>query len=218
MELYSDFLNNKGRSIHKWRHYFIAYERHFRRFVGLPIVFIEIGSGGGGSSQLWRRYFGPLAKIVTLDIRPECAAFEDDQVKVRIGDQSDPAFLQSIIDEFGNPDIVLDDGSHLMPHVLASFNFLYPKVTRTGVYMVEDLHTAYWEAYGGGLRHPGSFIEFCKHRIDELNGEFTGDPLSLTPFTASTASITFYKSIVAFERGENLTTTDMMTGDPALYA
>ncbi len=217
MELYNDFLNNTGRSIHKWRHYFSAYERHFRRFVGLPIVFFEIGSGGGGSSQMWRRYFGPLAKIVTLDIRPECKAFEDDQVKVRIGDQSDLTFLQSVIDEFGAPDIVLDDGSHIMHHVLASFKFLYPKVTRSGVYMVEDMHTAYWENYGGGLRHPESFIEFCKSHIDELNGQFTGDPSLVTDFTNSTISMTFYNSIVTFERGEGFVTQDMIIGDATLY-
>ena len=31
--LWSDFLNNQGRVIHKWKHYVPAYEQHFSRFV-----------------------------------------------------------------------------------------------------------------------------------------------------------------------------------------
>jgi hypothetical protein len=37
------------------------------------------------------------------------------------------------------------------------------------VYLVEDLHTAYWDEFGGGLKKEGTFIEFCKGLIDELN-------------------------------------------------
>jgi hypothetical protein len=32
-------------------------------------------------------------------------------------------FLQQIIDEFGSPDVVLDDGSHMMSDMRASSNF-----------------------------------------------------------------------------------------------
>jgi cephalosporin hydroxylase len=78
-------------------------------------------------------------------------------------------FLQSIVDEFGAPDIVLDDGSHMMTHVVASFEFLYPRIAKNGIYMVEDLHTAYWDEYEGGLHKPATFIELCKNLIDELN-------------------------------------------------
>ena len=56
---------------------------------------------------MWRRYFGPHARIVGIDIRPECQAFEEDQIAVRIGDQSDPAFLDSVLREFGAPDVVV---------------------------------------------------------------------------------------------------------------
>ena len=45
---------------------------------------------------------------------------------------------------------VLDDGSHQMHHIVATFNFLYQRLPKNGVYMVEDLHTAYWKEYGGG--------------------------------------------------------------------
>lgn len=201
MSLWAQFLNHSGRTIHKWTQYFPAYERHFNRFRNQSLLFLEIGCGQGGSLQMWKEYFGPYAEIVGLDIRPECAAFEESQIHVRIGDQSDPAFLQAIIDEFGVPDIVLDDGSHIMSHVVSSFHFLYPRISPTGVYMVEDLHTAYWNAYEGGLRRSGTFIELCKHLVDELNADWAGEALPATQFTRTTLSMHFYDSLAAFEKG-----------------
>lgn len=67
-----------------------------------------------------------------------------------------------MIDEFGTAQIVVDDGSHQMSDISASFRWLYPRVARDGVDFVEDLHTAYWAEYDGGLRKPESFIEVAK--------------------------------------------------------
>lgn len=200
MNLWADFLSNDGHVIHKWGHYFPIYERHFARFVYRPVVFWEIGCGRGGSLQMWKRYLGPHAQIIGLDIRPECGDFSEDQIAIRIGDQSDTAFLDNVLTEFGTPDIILDDGSHQMTDIAKSFRHLYSRVDRDGVYMVEDLQTAYFAKYGGGLRREGTFIELCKTLIDELNGVHYHEP---TQFTRSTLSMHFYDSIVAFERGRH---------------
>ncbi len=201
MDLWSDFLVNNSRSSSKWKHYFPIYERYFRDFVNKSIVFLEIGVGRGGSLQMWKRYFGPHARIVGIDVDPECKTLEEDQIEVRIGQQQDPQFLQSILEEFGPLDIVLDDGSHMMSHVIASFEFLYPRVARNGIYMVEDLHTAYWPEYEGGLHRPTSFIEICKNLIDELNADHSRGALAPSQFTKTTLAIHFYDSVVVFERG-----------------
>ena len=180
---------------------------------------------------MWKRYFGPLAKIISLDIRPECSAFSDDQVHVRIGDQSDIGFLSQILSELGAPDIVLDDGSHQMHHVIATFKFLYEKTAPNGVYLIEDMHSSYWLEYGGGLKREGSFIELCKQLIDELNADhITGvlRPPSITAdapkeflptsFTRQTRCISFYDSLVAFERGviPAIAKRSVATGDLSL--
>ncbi|HVA09894.1 MAG TPA: class I SAM-dependent methyltransferase [Acidimicrobiales bacterium] len=214
--LWRDFLTHQGREVHKWTHYFPAYESHFARYVNRPVVFWEIGVAQGGSLQLWKRYFGPYAQIVGLDVEDRTALAED-QIAIRVGDQSDTGVLQGLLDEFGPPDVVLDDGSHVMRHVAATFAYLYPRMRPDGVYMVEDLHTAYWPEFGGGLRAPASFIETAKGLIDELNADTAfgaalehRDPggvpmttLAPTAFTASTLSMHFYDSIVAFERGKS---------------
>ncbi len=210
--LWADFLTNDQRVIRKWKHYFPVYERHFAKFVNTDVVFIEIGCGRGGSLQMWKRFLGPHARIVGIDIRPECADFAEDQIEVRIGDQSDAAFLNRIVDEFGPPDVVLDDGSHVMSHINASFSVLYPRVSRNGVYMVEDLHTSYWEKYEGGLRRKGTFIERCKELIDELNADYTRGAVPSTDFTRSTLSMHIYDSIVVFEKGRHTSKSAPRTG------
>ena len=160
---------------------------------------------------MWKHYFGPKAKIVTVDVRPECKEFEDDQITVRIGDQSDGVFLDSLIDDFGAPDILLDDGSHVMEHVKATFKTIYPRMARNALYMVEDLHTAYWPAWGGGLRQAGTFIEDMKDMIDELHAEnpyhSTQGAGEMPSSQASklTRSITFYDGVVVLEKGPFVT-------------
>jgi hypothetical protein len=212
MSLWSDFLTNDKRLIDKWKHYFPVYERHFRDFVYKPVTFLEIGCGLGGSLQMWKRYFGPHARIVGVDINPDCKKFEEDQVEVHIGPQQDVEFLKSVLNEVGTPDIVLDDGSHIMSHIVASFEFLYPQMLKNGVYMVEDLHTAYWEEFEGGLRKPSTFIEVCKNLIDELNADHSRGALPPTEFTKSTSSMHFYDSVVVFERGAHTKKWGAQTG------
>lgn len=201
MTLWSYFLTNNKKIIHKWKHYFPIYERHFKHFVNTPVTFIEIGCGRGGSLQMWKQYFGPYARIIGIDTNPECKTFEEDQIEVHIGQQQDHQFLQNVINEVGTPDIVLDDGSHVMSHIIASFRFLYPKVSKNGIYAVEDLHTAYWDEFEGGLRKPSTFIELCKNLIDELNADHNRGALPPTEFTKSTLSMHFYDSVAVFERG-----------------
>ncbi len=113
----------------------------------------------------------------------------------------DEQFLSSVSDEVGPAQIVIDDGSHLMDHIAVSFQCLYPRIAPDGVYLVEDLHTAYWEEYGGGFRKPGTFIEFCKDLIDELNAEHSRGSVNETQFSKTTLSMHFYDSVVVFEKG-----------------
>ena len=195
--LYHDFLTNEQRRIHKVPHYFPIYERHFSKFQNQSIVFWEIGVAGGGSLQMWQRYFGSFATIVGIDINPECKQYEENEIKVCIGDQKDKGFLQSVIAQYGAPDIVLDDGSHIMSDIRQTFEFMYDKLSKNGVYFIEDLCTAYWDSHEGGLRREGSIIELSKDLVDSLNARHSNLPLA---FAESTFSICFYDSIVVFEK------------------
>lgn len=217
MDLYAQYLMNTGRPVDKWMQYFVAYERHFRHLVGRPSTFLEIGAGNGGSSQMWKRWLGPLARIVTIDLNEKCRQFEDEQVSVRLGDQSDPGFLQSLIDEFGIFDAVLDDGSHRADHVLSSMNFLYPRIAANGVYMIEDVHTAYWQEYGGDYNSPSTIVAFFKEAVDKLNVDYIRDN-KLVPddFSRSTFSISAYDSVLVFEKSAYVNKKHQIVGDQTL--
>jgi cephalosporin hydroxylase len=201
MNLWQDFKTNDQKLIHKWVHYFPIYERHLAPFRNRTITVLEIGVFKGGSLQMWQRFLGPMATIVGIDINPECKQHEEPGIHVRIGDQSDPKFLQSLIDEFGTFDIVIDDGSHRMQHLLKSFEFLYPRIAKNGLYIAEDLHTCYWPEYGGGLDQPDSFVNVSKSLVDKLNADHSRGQVESDFFARNTFGISFYDSVIVFERG-----------------
>ncbi len=168
-DLLDMFTGNKNYIVHKWHHYIPLYDRYFAPFRGRPVRVLEIGVNRGGSLQLWRNYFGPEAIIYGIDIRPECAQYDGQSAQVRIGSQADPAFLESVVREMGGIDVVLDDGSHKMEHVRASLEILFPRLCDGGIYMIEDLHTAYWQGFGGGYRVPGNFFKYLRDVIDDMH-------------------------------------------------
>lgn len=214
---FADFLTSDHRRTHKWYQYFPIYERHFERFRNRFVTLFEIGIGEGGSLQLWKRHLGPFARIVGMDIHPMCKQVEEDQIHVRTGSQDDTKFLADVVAEFGNPDIVIDDGSHHQDHVNKTFEFLYPLVAKNGLYLVEDLHAAYWPGHGAGLRHENSFIERAKNYVDEMHAEYTGGELPRTPLGDRTTSIHFYDSVIVLEVGEHRTKGHTITGNAALF-
>lgn len=203
MSLWEGFIGRQARLTNKWAEYFAAYERHFSRYRNQAVTLLEIGAGDGGSLQLWKRFFGPHARLVGIDIRPECKEFEEDQIRIYIGSQSDSEFLEALLREVGPVQIVIDDGSHRMADVTASFTHIYhhPMMDVCGIYAIEDLHTAYWEEFGGGHLREDSFIERAKLHVDELNAHHTRGAVPPSRLTANTLSIHFYDSLVIYERG-----------------
>lgn len=210
--LHRYFLNNHGKDIHKWLHYFDVYERHFERFRDRQPVVVEVGVFRGGSLEMWRAYFGAGARIVGIDIDPACKAHESEGIEVFVGSQDDPQLLDRIVAKYGPIDIVIDDGSHHAHHVVATFQHLYGHVQPHGVYFVEDTHTSYWDEYGGGLGRAGSFMEFAKGKLDEINAVHTRDAVQPTPFTRETDAICIYDSVVVFEKKPQARRQYLMTG------
>lgn len=199
-------------------HYFDIYDRHFQKYKGKRVVVVEFGVYHGGSLKMWKDYFGSNARIIGVDINPECKKFKDKNVEIFIGDQEDRAFLKKLMKKIGPVDVVIEDGGHTMKQQIHTFEEVYPYVKEDGVFLIEDLHTSYWEGYGGGYRKAGTFIEYAKDRIDELNAWHSKDNESfkVTDFTKSTYSIHAYDSIVVFEKGKIENPTHRMTGEPTI--
>lgn len=194
------FSNNRGKLIHKWHHYIPLYDRYFSRFRGQPVRFLEIGVSEGGSLEMWRKYFGSAAVIYGIDINPNCKKHEGQSFQVRIGSQDEPDFLASVIHEMGGVDVVLDDGSHHMAHIMASLKFLYPKLSEGGLYFIEDLHTAYWPAFGGGYRSGSNFFHFLRELIDDMHQWYHGEGLMHPEIANFCPGIHIHDSVCVLEK------------------
>ena len=155
--------------VHKWHHYIPIYEKYFEKYRGQEVRFLEIGVSKGGSLRMWREFLGPNAVIFGIDIDENCSEFNGVHAEVRIGSQDDSSFLSSVVLEMGGIDVVLDDGSHHMQHIFESMRILFPKLNQGGIYLVEDLHTAYWRGFGGGYHSKNNFFRIIPKLIDDIH-------------------------------------------------
>ena len=195
------FRNNDKRLIHKWAHYFDIYDKHFSRFRGKEVVILEIGVSEGGSLQMWKYYFGDKANIYGIDIIPGCKNFEEDNIKIFIGSQTDRKFLNSVLAQIPSIDILIDDGGHTMAQQSVTFDTLFDHIKENGVYLCEDLHTSYWKEFGGGYKRKGTFIEKSKNFIDDLNAYHSRQSsFKANHFTKTVDSIHYYDSIIVIEK------------------
>jgi limonene-1,2-epoxide hydrolase len=211
------FKSNDGREIFKWMHYFDIYHRHFEKFRGKPITVVEFGVFQGGSLQMWRDYFGPDARIVGVDINPQCADMADGNTEILIGDQEDRGFLRSLGERLGRIHVVIDDGGHTMSQQINTFEEMWPRVARGGVYLVEDLHTSYWKKYGGGYKRPGTFIEYAKNLMDQQHAWHSREAgFTADPYTRTIKGMHVYDSVIAFDKGSVAKPVTRKTGHPSV--
>ncbi len=173
---------NKLATIHKtdkWNlHWYTQhYQKHFEHLKNKKINLLEIGVGGdedtqkgGNSVRMWKAFF-PYANIFALDLHDK-SKHNEKRIKIFQGDQSDVTFLQNVVKQIGEVDIIIDDGSHINEHVLVTFKTLFPLLKKGGIYVIEDTQTSYWPNYGGHLsdfNHPDTMLTFFKSLTDSLN-------------------------------------------------
>ncbi|HUO22888.1 MAG TPA: FkbM family methyltransferase [Caulobacteraceae bacterium] len=201
---------------HKWLNYFAAYEQCFGAYVGQPCRVLEIGVNKGASLELWKRYFGDASSLVGIDILPECAQYEDAarDIHVRIGSQADPEFLARVVAEFGPFDIIIDDGSHVASHQIAAFNALFLSALKDGgVYLIEDVETAYWGSRTGQLDIDFSIVDYANAVVNLMHRPYRdhdypfflhenlgGQALSVPRLTKHVDQVRFFDSIVVFNK------------------
>jgi len=192
--------SNKGAKVHKWHHYLPLYDRYFSRFRNTEVRFLEIGVSKGGSMQMWRRYFGDRAVIFGIDINPDCKQYDGLSGNIRIGSQTDPFFLDAVVKEMGGVDIVLDDGSHHMRHIPVTLQHLFPKLHNGGIYMIEDLHNAYWRSAGGGYTSKRNFFNIIRYLIDDMHHWYHGKPPKHKKLFNLCSGISIHDSIAVLEK------------------
>jgi hypothetical protein len=194
------FWSNTGAIVNKWHHYLPIYDHYFNRFRGRPIKMLEIGVAKGGSLKMWREYFGPQAVIFGVDIDPKCAVFDGQYASVRIGSQDDADFMRGVIAEMGGVDIVLDDGSHVGRHIRSSLDVVFPLLSENGVYMIEDLHAAYWSDYDGATKSPHNFMKVVKQLVDDMHHWYHPRGQVISATAGKLGALHIHDSIVVLDK------------------
>jgi hypothetical protein len=199
-----------------FHNYLPHYEWHLKKLRNRKLNILEIGIGGyqsaqsGGSSlKMWRDYFAH-SNIFGIDIEDK-SWLDGDRIKTFRGSQDDEEFLLKVCNETGPLDIVIDDGSHINRHVIASFKFLFPRLKATGIYVVEDIQTSYWgKAFGtdwGGSsdrKSDTTTMGFFKSLTDGLNyADFMEPRYQPTYFDKHIVSMSFYHNLIFIQKGLN---------------
>jgi len=187
------------------QNYVPAYTRHMsgrRRHVSKVL---EIGVGGytnpnvgGASLRMWRSYF-PNAEVIGIDIVPK--VIDEPRIRFIQCDQSSRDQLEQIA-ALGPYDVIIDDGSHIQQHVVLTFETLYPVLNPGGVYVIEDLATAYTESTGGGPPGTeGTGLSIARMLLDEVNREgIPNADLVLDEQYCDVGAIHAYASLLFVER------------------
>ncbi|TDC54728.1 class I SAM-dependent methyltransferase [Actinomadura sp. KC345] len=208
-ELSLRYGSDKWASFH-W--YTPHYERHFASLRDEPVRILEIGIGGyeddpGGSSlKMWKRFFH-RGEIFGLDLYDK-SELNETRLTALTGDQNAPEELIAIAEEHGPFDVVIDDGSHMNEHVHTSFRTLFSYVRAGGLYVIEDLQTAYFPGFGGSsgdTAEPHTSIGLVKRLLDDLHHreyeQRSDTEPSLTQRTV--VGVHMYHNIVFVEKGVN---------------
>ena len=112
-------------------------------FAGRTVrALLEIGVLWGASLRIWADYF-PEAKIFGIDYNPLCQ-YAGGRIQTVVCDQSDAPALMHAAANFtlaagGLFDIIIDDGSHIPAHQLASAIALHGYLALGSVYVIEDV-------------------------------------------------------------------------------
>lgn len=173
------FLQASTGSTDKVAHH--GYHRFYAWFLApfrdKPVRLLEIGLGELGSVQLWKRYFTAGIELHGIDIHAK--SFRSGDVTLHQVDQGDAGQLAAFASGVGGAfDIVVDDGSHVPAHQLLTLRTLWPIVAAGGIYILEDIETAYWgrsTIYGylfDSRRASENVLRQLSAAVDAVNAEF----------------------------------------------
>jgi hypothetical protein len=153
LEHYARHYNTDKRS----HGYLPVYEPLFKpfKYSWRPVI-LEIGVLAGESLRLWKDWFSHAASIPTvvgIDNRlmdNVGLAMAKAGIEIELADAGEYTAMDAIGSRW-RPHIVIDDGSHLAADQETALEALWPHLRPGGLYIIEDLHTAYWKGYGSIL-------------------------------------------------------------------
>lgn len=168
----------------------------------------ELGVGGyqypergGQSLKMWYNYF-PNGTIVGIDFY-EKIGMDNDRTFTVQGSQDDPEFMLRLVNRFGQPDLIIDDASHVNSLTIKSFELLFPHLVKGGLYFCEDVHTSFWPHEYGGDPDPKSATLTTLRFFQLLTPQLSQDSMDKqyhNEFTGYLDFIHFYRNLVIIKK------------------
>lgn len=184
-----------------------------------PFRMLEIGLGCnmikcvGGSFRLMQKYLPNVEYFVFEYNMKGCrqrykrsgvTAQESEYLDRHLceGSSGDPAALEACGKKFGPFDIIIDDASHMVEHVMTAYRFFFPSafLKYGGVYIAEDLQTHYMAEYVANQKevhmgtHVGNLIQY-KLAVNPNTGHVSG-PVGFKPVLPETPYLAWLTQLV----------------------
>lgn len=167
VEIFERYDTDKGVKGHNYAPY---YQKHLPDKVD---SLLEIGVLKGESIKMWHEIY-PEAHIYGLDLFQENPIpFEASWVSWFKGSQVDEALLEEV-KRSGPFDIIIDDGSHVSEHQLATY---YSLIGSCKLYIVEDLHccrSEFWRQ----IKYDNTMLAMMKAKTFPLKNDLYLDKIS----------------------------------------
>lgn len=183
-----------------------VYESYLGKHRQDPLLIVELGIGGyddpargGESLRLWYDYF-PNARIVGVDIYDK-PGIGNGRIHIVKGGQDNPEIVAQIVEAMGQPDVVIDDASHLCDLTIQAFETWFPALKPGGLYFCEDVHTSLWFDYKGNHdpAAPGTTLKY----FQELTPQLSHDSMKAkyrNHFAGYLDFIHFYRNLVIIKK------------------
>ncbi len=185
------------------------YLRHYEQILNqskIPTrVLLEVGVFNGWSLRMWQKFY-PDAKIIALDIDPNCLQYSNGNAQVEVCDQSDVEQLTNIARKHGPFDVVIDDGSHIWSHQILTFETIFPYVSPGGIFILEDIDTSFGKhisnySQNSTLSAAQYITKIANYILASTAIDLTSEPdLRVRSFVHMIDSITFIRRSVLIRR------------------
>lgn len=177
--------------------YFPAYVQLFSHLRGRPCTFIETGILDGGSLFMWRKWLGPQARIIGIDLNPEVAKWRQYGFEIFIGDQGDPDFWRTTLAQIGEFDALLDDGGHQSFQQIVTLREALRARRSRCVIAIEDTTTSFMKDFANHGDY--SFLQYAKESTDCLAGRTFPMAPDRYPSPVNTAAVDFFKDVLSIQ-------------------
>ncbi len=150
--------------------YLSSFEENIFSKIEKPSVILEFCWSNDISIKMWRAW-APNAKIIAVFPAPAQDYAPIPGVIYEFGKQDDPDLIARLISRY-QPNVVLDDGSHLAAAQISTLSTLFPLLPKKAVYIIEDTHTNYGDLRS---RYQGDSPQTTTEYLMQIQAFMLGD-------------------------------------------